>query len=88
MQPQSFKDPVDHPLDYAVAVNDIPEWVMPPWFDPNANPDWADELEAEAPPSPPSVSCAETLPGKSVLGTEDTRRKPKLGPKFLDLPNT
>ena len=55
MQPQSFADTVEHPLDYEVPVDEIPEWEPPPWFDADANRDWSDEAEAEAPPPPPSL---------------------------------
>ena len=52
-QPHLVEDPVDHPNDYDVPLDEVPVWVAPPWFDQDAHVDWAEEPEVEPPPPPP-----------------------------------
>ena len=45
--PQPAEEYFDHPLDYDCAVDEVPEWNPPDWWDADAVADWSEEPEVD-----------------------------------------
>ena len=70
MQPQQDDEPLEFPPDYEDAIDDVPVWNPPDWFNPEGVVDWGDvQHEDPTPPSPPSPPPRRRKrPGKARQG--------------------